>query len=223
LQICWGLFAVAAIHIRQGRETKAIPMLEEALQILDELPNLASSINTNGQLALAHLHLGNSEDALTHADKVLALAGNKSPTVYSMDIGFSAISQVYFELWEKALQQPVREGVADELKALAEQALKLLRAFRKVFPIGQSYVHYYEGWYEQLTGKPQQALKSWQKGLEAAQKFNLLYEEGLIRVKLGCALREDPNACREHLERAIRIFENMGAVHELRWANKTKA
>jgi tetratricopeptide (TPR) repeat protein len=88
LQIGWGLFAVAAIHIRQGRETTAIPMLEEALQILDELPNLASSINTNGQLALAHLHLGNSEDALTHAEKVLALAGSKSPTVYSMDIGF---------------------------------------------------------------------------------------------------------------------------------------
>ncbi|HMD80114.1 MAG TPA: hypothetical protein VKE92_02330, partial [Anaerolineales bacterium] len=55
LQQGWGLFGLAAIGIRRGNAAEAVPMLEEALQILEELPNLASSINTNGQLALAHL------------------------------------------------------------------------------------------------------------------------------------------------------------------------
>jgi len=113
--------------------------------------------------------------------------------------------------------------VPEKHKLSAERALKLLRAFRKVFPIGQPYAHYYEGWYEELTGKPQTAVKSWRKGLEAAQRFNLPYEEGLIRVKLGSYLRDDPNACKEHFARAIQIFEKMGAVHELRFAGRAQA
>ena len=223
LQVGWGLMGVAAINIRLGNEASAVPMLEEALQILEEIPNLASSINTNGQLALANLRLGQDEKALTYAGKVLDLAANISPTVYSMDIGFAAVAEVYFALWEKTLQSPSHGLVPEKHKLSAERALKLLRAFRKVFPIGQPYAHYYEGWYEELTGKPQTAVKSWRKGLEAAQRFNLPYEEGLIRVKLGSYLRDDPNACKEHFARAIQIFEKMGAVHELRFAGRAQA
>lgn len=218
LQVCWGLFGVAAVKIRMGDEASAIPMLEEELQILQELPNLASLINAHGQLALAHLRLGQYEEALTHADKVIDVAASKSPTVYSMDIGFSAIAEVYFELWEKALRNASRGLDAAQHKLYAEKALGLLRAFRKVFPIGQPYAYYYQGWYEELTGRPHMAVKFWRKGLEAAQKFNLLHEEGLIRVKLGASLRENPSGRREHVERAIQIFEKMGAVHELRVA-----
>ncbi len=218
LQVCWGLFGVAAIKIRMGDEASAIPMLEEELQILEELPNLASSINTNGQLALAHLRLGKYEDAIMYADRVIDLAANKSPTVYSMDIGFAAAAEVYFVLWEKALQNSSRGLDAAQHKLYAEKAINLLRNFQKVFPIGQAYTYYYRGWYEELIDKPQLAVKSWRKGLEAAQKFNLLYEEGLIRVKLGASLQDNPTACREHLERAIQIFEKMGALYELRFA-----
>ena len=97
---------------------------------------------------------------------------------------------------------------------LAERALKLLRAFQKVFPIGQPVTLYYQGWYEWLTDKPQAAIHTWNKGLESAKKFNMPYQEGLIRVKLGIALQHDLTK-RQHLERAIQIFEQMGAVHEL--------
>ncbi len=38
LQQGWGLFGVAANNIRLGNEAMAIPMLEEALQILEEIP-----------------------------------------------------------------------------------------------------------------------------------------------------------------------------------------
>jgi class 3 adenylate cyclase/tetratricopeptide (TPR) repeat protein len=215
LQVCWGLFGVAAINIRQGNETSAVPMLEEALEILAELPNLASSINTFGQLALAYLHFGEDRKALEYADKVLELAANISPTVYSLDVGFSAVSHVYFSLWEKALRSPAAGIDPDRYESSAESGLRLLRAFRKVFPIGQAYAHYYQGWYEELSGKPQQALKSWRAGLETAQRFKLLYEEGLIRVRLGSHLRDDLDMCRVHFERAIQIFEKMKAVHEL--------
>ncbi|HET9907383.1 MAG TPA: AAA family ATPase [Anaerolineales bacterium] len=215
LQQGWGLFGVAANSIRLGNVTEAIPMLEEALQILEELPNLASSINTNGQLALAHLRLGQHGQAVAYASAVLELAAGISPTVYSMDIGFAAVADVYYELWEKALQDSNRHFEADKYELLAEKALKLLVAFQKVFPIGQPVTLYYQGWYEWLTHKPQAAIKTWNKGVEAAKKFNMPYQEGLIRVKLGTSSQEDLHKRREHFDRAIRIFEKMGAMHEL--------
>ncbi len=222
LQEGWGLFGVAANNIRLGKEASAIPMLEEALQILEEIPNLASSINTNAQLALVYLRLGQDEKALTYADQVLELAADISPTVYSLDLGFAAVAEVSFELWERVLGDPSRRLNPEIYKLSAERAIKLLQAFRKVFPIGQAYVHYYRGWYEELTGKPQLALRSWRKGLEAAQKFQLPYEEGLLRVKLGTHLRADPQARREHFARALQIFEKMGAARELQLLKMTE-
>jgi tetratricopeptide (TPR) repeat protein len=222
LQQGWGLFGVAANNIRLGNEAIAAPMLEEALQILEEIPNLASSINTNGQLALAHLRLGQGEQALAYASRVLELAGGISPTVYSMGIGFSAVAEVYFELWERMLHHPHRLD-PNRYKSSAEQAIKLLRAFQKVFPIGQPAAYYYQGWYEWLTDAPQNAVQSWRKGLEAAQKFSMPYEEGLIRVKLGSYSSDEPNTRQEHFERAIQIFEKMGAVRELEAAKRAQA
>jgi len=218
LQQGWGLFGLAAIGIRRGNEAEAIPMLEEALHILEELPNLASSINTNGQLALAHLRLGQYGQALAYAGMVLELAADISPTVYSMDLGFAAAADVYFELWEKALRDSTGQVDADKYEVLAGRALKLLRAFEKVFPIGQPVTPYYQGWYEWLTDKPQAAIRTWSKGLEAAKKFNMPYQEGLMRVRLGAVLNDNVNVRREHFERAIQIFEKMGAVRELELA-----
>jgi tetratricopeptide (TPR) repeat protein len=200
----------------------AIPMLEEALEILEEIPNLASSINTNGQLALAHLRLGQGEKALAYASRVIDLASDISPTVYSMDIGFTAVAEVYFELWERTLRDPNRQWDAERYRVLAEKAIKLLRAFQKVFPIGQPPAYYYQGWHEWLTGKREKAIASWSRGLEAAQKFRMPYEEGLIRVKLGTVQRDNLVERKERFARAIQIFEKMGAVHELRSAKRAE-
>lgn len=220
LHLCWGLLGVGSSNVRLGNVAEALPMLEEATRILDETPNLASSIETYGQLALAYLRLGKNEEALAAAGKVLDLMGKTSPTVYSMIIGFSATADVYFELWEESLREPDKKADSDKLKTLAERAIKLLRAFQNVFPIGQPHTPFYQGWYAQLTGKPQAAVKLWKKSLEAALKFNMPYEESLARVKLGSSPLEDADTRREHFRCAIEIFQHMGASHELKVAQE---
>ncbi|MCK6538976.1 MAG: tetratricopeptide repeat protein, partial [Anaerolineales bacterium] len=220
LQQLWALFGVAANSIRLGNEAEAIPLLEEALRILEELPNFASSINTNAQLALAHHRLGNTEKALDYADRVLSFTANLRPTVYSLDVGFTAVAEVYFELWEKALQKPDGTVDAVRMKYFAERAVKLLRAFKNVFPIGQPSLLYYRGWYEWLNGRRQGAVKLWRDGLEAARKFRMRYDEGLIHLKLGAALAGDADLRREHFNEAIRIFGEMDAVPMLRRARE---
>lgn len=220
LQQCWGLLGVSVNNIRWGKAADALPMLEEALRILEETPNVASSIETNGQLALAHLRLGQEEKALAYAEKVLKLSEKLSPTVYSMDIGFSGVADVYFELWERALQDPAQKTESENLKQLAERAIKLLVAFQKVFPIGQAVTPIYQGWYEWLTGKPEEAVKSLRRGLAAALKFNMAYEEGLIRLKLATYSQANLDARKRNLWRAMDIFEKMGALNELRLAQE---
>jgi tetratricopeptide (TPR) repeat protein len=215
LQQCWALFGISSAYIRMGEEERAIPMLEEELQILEELPNMASSINTNAQLALAHYRLGNVERALRYASKVLDLASALSPTVYSLDVGFSAVAEVYFDLWDKALENPHGLLDANRFKQMSEKALKLLKGFRTIFPIGQPYLALYTGrWYWNL-GQHQKAVRTWETGLEAAKKYRLLYEEGLLRVRLAAALTNEPDEQLVHLHCAAQIFETMGAVRDL--------
>jgi len=220
LHQCWGLLGVAVNSIRWGKAADALPMLEEALRILEETPNLASSIETNGQMALAHLRLGQEEKALAHAERVLNLSEKLSPTVYSMDIGFSGVADVYFELWERAQQAPAQNADSEKLKRLAERAIKLLVAFQKVFPIGQAVTPIYQGWYAWLTERPEEAVKFWRRGLEAALKFNMAYEEGLIRLKLATYSQGNLDARKRNLWRALEIFEKMGALNELRLAQE---
>ena len=215
LHILWGLAGVAANSVRLGQEADAILMLEEALQILEKIPNRASSINTNAQLALALLKTGDTRKAKLHAAESLRLARGSSPTNYAMLIGFSAATEVYFTLWDETLRS--RDGMFDaaDLRTSAEEALTLLHSYKNVFPIGQAYFGYYKGWRESLTAKPTAAMKSWYKALEAAGKFHLKYEAGILRVKLAQGLEKDPAARAEHLARARQLFETMGAVREL--------
>ena len=206
----WGLFGVAASLIRKGREAEAVPLLEEILRIHKELPNVASEVNTNAQAALASYRLGAVEKALAYAGNVLSLAEGITPTVYSLDLAFSAIAQIYLELWARGLDGSDKSINPGSMKALAERALKLLRTFQGVFPIGRAYTAYYQGWYNELLGKPHAAIDAWRRGLEAAIKYNLLYEEGLLRLKLGTSeLRED------HLARAAEVFKAMGTAREM--------
>jgi tetratricopeptide (TPR) repeat protein len=167
-------------------------------------------------LALAYLRLGQDDKAREYAQKVFDIMGSTSPTVYSMNIGFTAVAEVAFELWEKALlSQPTDDS---DNKALAEKSLKLLKAFQGVFPIGQPATPYYQGWYEMLTGKHDAAIKSWRKGLEAAKKFNMPYEEALARLKLGTYSKEDAETRGEHFSRALHLLEKMGRVRRLQTA-----
>ena len=219
LQQGWALFGVAANNIRMGNSASAVPMLEEALQILEEIPNFASSININGTIALAHLRLGHNPQALQYASKVLELAQNLSPTVYSLDIGFSAVADVYFRLWETSLEDPWQKLDTEQLKSSALKAIKLVRAFEKVFPIGQPHTPYYRGWYEWLVGDKEKAVKLWNQSLEAALKYRMPYEEGLARVKLGMA-ESELNVRAGHLKRAVEIFETINAPYEMGMAGE---
>jgi tetratricopeptide (TPR) repeat protein len=218
LHIIWGLAGVATNLIRLGQNAQGVSMLKETLQILQDLPNRASSINAHAQLAFAYRRLGENEKAIAHAAETLKLAEGGSPTNYALIMGFAAIAEVYLSYWD-ALHASGSTDTAS-LKLSAEKALKLLHTYKNVFPIGQAYTLYYQGWYEALMHKPDAAVRSWANGLNAAQKYNLIFEEALLRMKLGVH-EKDSTARAKHFKRAIEILEVMGATYELRVAKET--
>jgi hypothetical protein len=132
-----------------------------------------------------------------------------------MDIGFTAVAEVFFELWDKALRDSSLGLDIIGLKSSAEMAIKSLRAFQNVFPIGQPHTPYYRGWYAQLTGKHQQAVKLWRKSLEAARKFNMPYEEAQACFRLASSLPADDPTRKDYLAHALTVFEAMGCPYEL--------
>lgn len=215
LHQCWSLLGVAVNHTRTGKPELAVPLLEEALAILEETPNLASSIETFGQLGLAYFRLGQNEKALDTVNKAVEIGMGISPTVYSMNIGYAAIADVYFGLWEQALQNPDLKTDSAKYRSLAEKSLKLLRGFQNVFPIGKPSTPYYQGWYEWLIGKHEAGQKSWQKSIEASRKYRMPYEEALSRYRLGASLPKDDPSRGEHLVQAATLFQQMGCVIEL--------
>jgi hypothetical protein len=133
-------------------------------------------------------------------------------------MGFAAVAEVYFTFWETTRTSGMPGS--EKYKLPAERALQVLRTYKGVFPIGQAYAWYYQGLHEAMVGKKETAIKSWKHGLDAAQKFKQLHEEGLIRMRLG-AHETDTSARAEHFNRAIAIFEAMGASHELQIAKET--
>ena len=215
LHQCWGLLGVAVNHTRTGKTEQAVLLLKEALQILEETSNIASFIETYGQLALAYLRLGQKQKAFDTAKKALEISTGISPTVYSMNIGYTAIADVFFELWEEALQNSDLTPDSAKYQSLAEKSIKLLRGFQNAFPIGQPSTPYYQGWHEWLTGKHDAARTSWHKGIDASQKYNMPYEEALAMYQLGASLPKDDPSRNEYLTKAAALFEKMGCVVEL--------
>jgi hypothetical protein len=62
------------------------------------------SIETYGQLALSYLRSGRMK-SLDAANKALESSAN-IPHGLPMNIGYTAIADVYFDLWERSLQNP---------------------------------------------------------------------------------------------------------------------
>jgi hypothetical protein len=121
--------------------------------------------------------------------------------VFALD-GFTGVADIYLGEWATGR---AREAAA--AKSASELAVKKLRAFSKVFPIGQPAAHRYAGAVREQGGNPEAARKEWEQGVEIAVDLQMPYEEGRLRLSLG-QLSGD----KAHLEKALGLFEATGAV-----------
>src|SRR5262249_58464147 len=94
------------------------------------------------------------------------------PTVHSVLDGYSALAEVELELWDGA--------ESDERKShcrrRASGACRNLRAYRRVFPIGEPARRLYAGEFAWRLGRRRRAFRSWRRSLAAAPRLALPYQ-----------------------------------------------
>ena len=129
-------------RIEEARQ--AIDELEE-LQARDPRPTDQALINdTLGLKALSELYRGNLRQAIPIAEILLARTSQGTPSNFSTLAAYQAPAEVYIEAW--------RHDVSDrKLRRKAKRALKSLKRYTRVFPIGQSSVFRWEGVFEELS------------------------------------------------------------------------
>ena len=200
----WGWLFQGTSLLRRGDYRTALSRFRNGELLLDAG---VGAINVGwlfGLIAETYWRLDDQDRARAAAASASqALYAERPGVVFALD-GFTGVADVYLGQWATG-----RTREAAVAKSASELAVKKLRAFSKVFPIGRPAAHRYAGRISEQAGNPEAAAKDWEQGIEIAVELKMPYEEGRLRLDLGRLKSGD----RAHLEKALELFEATGAVH----------
>ncbi len=201
----YGLLGQARCLLSLGQIDQALELLDLAGPLLDRNLGRVEEIYTYGLLAWARLRQGQWPPARQAADQAAQLIAQSRPISYNLIFAYAGVAEVYLTLWEN--------GDTD-LKPQAERACNALHQFAQVFPIGQPADWICRGLYDWLAGYPRRARHAWQKGLAAAERLEMPYEQGWAHYELGRhAAAQEQQA---HLTQARELWARLGAAYDLR-------
>ncbi|MFN8458085.1 MAG: adenylate/guanylate cyclase domain-containing protein [Anaerolineae bacterium] len=209
----WALRGQVYNLLPQGRWPEALAKLETLQTLLsqhNDIVDEALHIDLHGLLALVFLRLDEPEKALAAAETACQLIHKTPPTSFLSLPGYAAVVETYVSLREPSSPAPLLLCPPAHVK----QALKGLRNFTRVFPIGRPRLYLWQGVYEWSLGHRKQGLDLWRKSLESAAQLGMPYSAGLTHYEMGRRLPPTDPARREHLARAADIFNRLGAAYD---------
>jgi class 3 adenylate cyclase/tetratricopeptide (TPR) repeat protein len=193
-----------------GKTDDALQALAMLRIIASEEPDLPDElrIKLRGIEALTHLGRGERAAAIASSDEAIRLTAAQRPT-YGTFLGYAGAAEVYLELWET--EQPVHDA-----EGRANEALRSLGAYARVFPIGRARHATLEGRRAWLRGRHGEALRRWRSALATAEALAMPYESGVAHYELGRHLPPSDTDRATHLQAAHEIFEALGAAPAVR-------
>src|SRR5207237_6405205 len=105
---------------------------------------------------------------------------------------------------------------AREMDRRLRRLCKTLGQFSLMYPIGKPTALLVKGRYEWRRGRTARAVRSWRKGLAAAERYRMPYEQGQLHAELAAHLPPAGAAAVTHRVRARELFTRIGAVAEVR-------
>ena len=187
----WALIAQATTAARSGD--------------LDQAALLLQGRRAPALQALLHLRQGDWQAAREAVQVALASAGVAPIKCYWLDL-YATTAEAAIALWHASRQRgPGEQAVA---RAAAGQAMRSLRRYAHVFPIGQPRALLCQGLLAWVQGRPIQARKAWRRSLAAAERLGMRYDQLLAHLQLG--RHGDPSERHEHLARARQLFTQLG-------------
>jgi class 3 adenylate cyclase/tetratricopeptide (TPR) repeat protein len=203
------LLAVACLDLPRGDPDGAVERINEVLRLLGGRGAFADEIFAWGLLAQAQLHNGRMELARTAAQRAMDLISGSRPVAVHAIEGYAGAAEVFLGLWESG-DRTVRPQ--------ARKACAALRQFARSFPIARPRAELCSGLAAFLAGKPGSARAAWHSSLRAAMQLAMPYEQARAHLEIGRHLAPGTPSRERHLDESIRIFEQLGAAHELRRA-----
>lgn len=216
----WGLGSRAEVLLRLGGQAnvaEAISLIEETLHLLAENPDLTEETRDHGNLAYAYLQAGEYQRAFEAAEATGKLiAKTTTPALFSVLEGYASPPGVYLRLWELGEGLPTlppgSKPVAftrEDCLLGAQRALKSLRQYARIFPIGRPRLALWEGCYAWIQGQRKKAFKTWHRGLDVAQQLGLPWDEARIYLEIGRRKAPEDPARADHLRQAGAIFARL--------------
>lgn len=211
--IALALQAKAYCDVYSGKldqATISLQALRTLVGVGDEVAVLPLRMELLGLEALAHLRRGEFQAAADTADRALALTEKATPSFYAAITGYTGPAEVYLARWESGETMP----------APAKRAIQTLGKYARVFPIGSPRFQLYRGRYAQLTGKAEQAQKSWEQSLALATNLDMVYDQGLAHYEIARHLPAGHGKRQRHRDCAVELFTRVNAAYDLERARQ---
>jgi class 3 adenylate cyclase len=209
----WGLAGAAESLLALGEHERAMELLGVAEGLVAE--NFggarAEEIWVYALMSRAALQRGDHALASALAGAASRLIGNAPPaTLYALG-GYTAIAEVYLELFE--LQHPADPAARKAAIAAARRICAVLRLYALIFPVAGPAALTWDALRLQLGGRQRAARRRWARAIGLAARLGMPYAEALAHLQLGRHSAGEPG--RQHLERAARLFQRLGCTHYL--------
>lgn len=198
----WGWLYQGTSLLRQGDHRRAIACFRNGERLLHAGVGSANVGWLFGLMAETYWRLNDLDRArAAAASSAESLYTERPGVVFALD-GFSGAAEACFGLWTGGRSR------GSTSKTAAERAVRKLTRYSKVFPIGRPAAHRYTGRLKEQTGDAAGAMADWAQALAMAEELKMPFEEALTRMNMG-RLSGD----RDHLDRALEMFQAMGAQH----------
>jgi eukaryotic-like serine/threonine-protein kinase len=175
-QMGWGLYSRAENFNNVGRAEEACLLLEETLHTRHHDMQKSALIRIHAALSKSMLEMGKLDEAQKYITESLTLLGKTAPNVYSMLESYAAMGDVYLTLAEQT--KPT-----DELFQKAQNGVRILNRYAKLYPVGKPRSLLWQGRLNRLTGKPSE--ESYKQALESAKTLDMAYEQLLAEQYLN--------------------------------------
>jgi tetratricopeptide (TPR) repeat protein len=144
-------------------KNEGISTLEESTRLLEQVNDKAWLLCAHGYLAYAHLRLGNYDKAIPYAERVSRrFWSDHILTTWLLDIlGMCAYVYLYTLMNKPDLTEDERKKY---LKG-ARRFCRLARFKGVLYPNYRGWAYLVNGTYQWITGKKQQAIKTWDQGI----------------------------------------------------------
>ena len=215
----WGLQGRAYYLLQMGRFDEALLRLSELERLFVDLnfPDEVLESEMHGLRSLVHFRRAEFQEALHRAQAMAEVAAESPlPTNISALSGYAGAAEVIVGLVEARHRLPGEiQDRGSEISKMAGEACKRLGRYSRVFPIGKPRASLWKGVNDWVSGRTAKAREAWKTGLAFAEQLDMPYDQGLAHFEIGRHLEPEDGSRREHLERAARIFDQVGAEYDL--------